>query len=501
MTKGNPFKHRWQLESPEWVKQRKREWPSVKRNLEQSGVSVKAMKFFKAFYVEGVEPPNVVPGTFTRIDFYPKHRLFFTPSETEEEVREVFDSAFPSDYNSMLVSAAAGAAGLIADGNEFGYAGEQEKLIAHALFPKEHNEDDEVYWGKETWKKYIPAEEFVERFISRAYAFLVGTTGRNTEIVRHTYEHFLSSLRFLEHQGVSFHDHSLPALLSCLFNFVEPRAAIGEASPARLFAEKLQARLSDDDAPKSIQEAIVALGPNRVWEFPRHQVPEQLPLYPAQLLANEWTAPFPRALHGIEPLEALAALVQSAQRVGLLPANMIFPAPEQCNLRGWLNGGLVERMGFGLAEDVPAYRFRFWFSPTEHLSNRSDARLGLEVFLPVLPKGRAIDEITPTLIYYPRLSADYHEYFPSIVLLLKEREFRRALYTSTGKHLLFYHPEVSDEVYALEFSENPMLKLGYFMLEDMKSGSLELALESPEIAQWQGPSLPQADISRVYQDV
>src|SRR5690606_9263024 len=98
MPKKNPFKHRWKLDDPERVKQRKREWPWVKRNLEESDVSVKAIKFFMAFYVEGLEPPNSVPGTFHRIDFLSKHRLFFTPSNTEEEVREVFESAYPSEY-------------------------------------------------------------------------------------------------------------------------------------------------------------------------------------------------------------------------------------------------------------------------------------------------------------------------------------------------------------------------------------------------------------------
>jgi len=72
--KENPFISRWKLDDPQWVKQRKRNWKYIKENLIQEGKKTKALKHFKAFYVEGIEPCEARGSIPHKIGFGAYHR-------------------------------------------------------------------------------------------------------------------------------------------------------------------------------------------------------------------------------------------------------------------------------------------------------------------------------------------------------------------------------------------------------------------------------------------
>jgi hypothetical protein len=117
----------------------------------------------------------------------------------------------------------------------------------------------------------------------------------------------------------------------------------------------------------------------------------------------------------------------------------------------------------------------------------------------VLPKALEINEDTPALIYYPRLSNHYNDLYPTEALLLKERQFRQDIFDRSNKYLLDYS-DATEEVSTQVFLNNPRLPAGYYFIRDYKSGTMELAIEGPDVEPWQGESLPPLDFESITAD-
>lgn len=364
----NPFIHRWKLDDPQWMKQRKEQWNGVRRNNEHA--SAKALKEIKDLFLFGIirrdRNESYYPaGTLTTWEFP------FVPCETIEEVIEVMESLWVvNDYYTGLNAVAFGFE--CALDNPFGCLGGREELFAKALFPGEYREESVFLpYGRETreYKKYIPAEKFVPEFERQAYRFLTETHSSPYNPVQYILEHYLSCIRHLEGASQPVPHHAwLPNLLSCVFNIVEPRAPWGDESNVARFARCFAERLQQPDIPKSLRAGIDALGPNRLCEYSRINPPKDVPNY----LTSEWQAPEIRVLHNVTPEVALQIVFSSAKRTGLLPEAFRPPTPVPVNIAPLLSDDfIVKKLERPLNAAVPAHRITVWFDPRVRFSNHN----------------------------------------------------------------------------------------------------------------------------------
>ena len=150
-------------------------------------------------------------------------------------------------------------------------------------------------------------------------------------------------------------------------------------------------------------------------------------------------------------------------------------------------------------QPVPAYRLKVWFEPKITISNNPLCQFGADFFILVLPKALEVTEDTPALIYYPRLSNHYTELYPTEALLLKERQFRQSVFDQSEKHLLDYS-DTTDELPPSYFMNNPELPKGYSFLQDYKSGTMELAIDGPDVDPWKGEPLPPLNLENIKVD-
>ncbi len=481
----NPFIHRWKLDDQNWIKKRKKNWPYIEANLKCELKGNKELKHFKAFYVNGVEPPD-------RIGFDASHRLAYTPCESEEEVWEVFNNGPPSEYERMLHLGAWG--GVTDTNNPFGYAGGQEILIAKTLYNKTYSESYEYYQGKKI-AKFISSAEYVDRFIMSSCRYLAGDIERYYITLPYNLNYFISCIKHLEKIQKPFNLHPwLPNLLSLAYNFVEPRAPLGKTSEAARFARQIVDRLKQDDIPICLENAIEKLGSNRLLEYSVDETPGHEVVF-VQNLYGPWSAPYPRVVHGLSAKTALAVLLSSARRVKLVSNDYSLPGAQAINLGSLLSKQFSESLGYESDETVPGYRYTIWFSPQQSFSNNPDAKFGVDLLIPILSNEKRIEKNTPVLIYYPRLSEHYRYWYTTEILLLLERQLRRDVFLYFGSFLIEYDEASNNnpnKVLPDYFNEHFRLEPGYDVLKDYKSGTMELALDGPDVEDWTGDTLPPA---------
>lgn len=96
------FKHWWKTDDPEWVAQRKREWKIIKANAYKEE-EAQRVKRYAHFYVYGEVLPRIYMGA--RLDgvIDSSARLFMTPYETADQLRELFDSFSFNEKRSVLL--------------------------------------------------------------------------------------------------------------------------------------------------------------------------------------------------------------------------------------------------------------------------------------------------------------------------------------------------------------------------------------------------------------
>ena len=484
--KENPFISRWKLDDPQWVKQRKKNWKYVKENLIQEGKKTKALKHFKAFYVEGIEPCEARDSNPFQIGFGAYHRLAFTPSGTKEEVLAIIDYVSPDHYSNCYDVGLSGR--LLMEG--------QQELMARTLFPDQYQEEKVLYNQKEYDKGY-PADEFIKEYEQDVYHFLTATTAPLYFPCQYIFNHYLSCVEHLEQKGEPVPHHEwFPNLLSCLFNFVEPRASLGEDSNVAQFAAKCVKRLSEKDVPKSLQEIIKSLGENRLAEYSRAAPPKDSAYFVNKKLVSDWAAPYPRVFHGSMPAHAMELMMKSLLRVGLLTKQYTLAKPAEVDISPLLTTEFINQLGYIDSQPVPAYRLTVWFEPDITISNNPLCQFGADFFILVLPKELEVNEDTPALIYYPRLSNHYNELYPTEALALKERQFRQDVFDQSGKYLLGYSTN-TDELSPSYFMDNPELRIGYRFIRDYKSGTMELAIGGPDVEPWQGAALPLLNLESI----
>ena len=289
--KENPFISRWKLDESQWLKQRKKNWKYIKEKLIQEGKKTKVLKHFKAFYVDGIEPCEARGSDPYQIGFTASHRLAFTPSSTKEEVLAIVDYVNPDQYLNCHDVGLSG---------RFLLDGEQE-LIATSLFPDQYQEK-KVLYNQTEYDKSFPADKFIKEYERDVYCFLTATTASLYYPRQYIFNHYLSCVEHLEQKGEPILHHEwFPNLLSCLFNFVEPRASLGEQSNVAQFAAKCVKRLSEEDVPKSLQAEIKALGENRLAEYHRGYPAKESAYFVNKHLVSDWAAPYPRVFHGDKP--------------------------------------------------------------------------------------------------------------------------------------------------------------------------------------------------------
>ena len=487
--KENPFISRWKLDDPQWLKQRKKNWKYIKENLLQEGKKTKALKHFKAFYIEGVEPCEARGSDPFQMGFGAYHRLALTPSSTKEEVLAIVDHVSPDQYLNCFDVGLSGR--LLLDG--------EQELMAASLFPDQY-EEKKVLFNQEEYDKGFSADMFVKEYERNAYYFLTTTTASLYFPCQYIFNHYLSCIDHLEQKGEPIPHHEwFPNLLSCLFNFVEPRASLGEQSNVAKFAEKCVKRLSEEDVPKSLQAEIKALGENRLAEYHRGYPAKESAYFVNKHLVSDWAAPYPRVFHGSETRHAIELMVKSLSRVGLIPEHYSLSKSEEVDISRLLTDEFVNQIGYAGGQPVPAYRLTVWFEPDMTISNNPLCQFGADFIILVLPKELEVNEDTPELIYYPRLSNHYSELYPTEALLLKERQFRQDVFDQSGKYLLRYSDE-TDELSPEEFCKSPELPMGYNFFQDYKSGTMELAIEGPDVDPWKGEPLPPLNLENINVD-
>lgn len=96
------FKHWWKTDDPEWVAQRKREWKIIKVNA-YSGEAAEMVKRYAHFYVYGDVLPRFYMGVKRDGRIPESDRLFMTPYETAEQLKELFESFNSSEKKIILL--------------------------------------------------------------------------------------------------------------------------------------------------------------------------------------------------------------------------------------------------------------------------------------------------------------------------------------------------------------------------------------------------------------
>lgn len=492
---NNPFASQWQLDDPKWVKKRKKNWKHIKENLIKEGKRTKILKHFKAFYVEGLEPCEARGADIYDIGFTAYHRLAFTPCSKTQDVFDIIDYIEPKEYSSCFNFALNG--GVVALNNSFGYSGGQEEIIAKSLFPDEYNEI-KIRQNDEDYFKCMPAAEFIKEYERQVYYYLTSVNVSYPYTpCQYILNHYISCIEYLEEKGKHVPHHKwLPTLLSCLFNFVEPRTSLDGESDVAKFVTNCIERLSKNNLPQSLRNAINGLGKNKLIEHTRAAPPNELPYFVDTTLCSDWDSPWPRVLHGLKAEEALSIYIKCAKDVGLLSENFIFPAPEYVNISSLVSDSFIEQLGSTPNSPIPAYHFTFWYQQNKKISSFSEATFGVDIFLLVQSSKKELNEHSPILIYFPRLSEHYKKHCPNETLILLERQLQREIHEQSGKYLLHYSKRkgnISEE----SFFKNPCVNPGYYFIKDFKSGTMELAIEGPDVEPWQGESLPPLNLENI----
>ena len=78
---ANPFKHRWNSDDPDFLKQRKRQWHFVKYHYVNRCLSAKELNKLKIFFLVGDWPDGIMPDTGPF--------LGWTPSKDVSDVQEL----------------------------------------------------------------------------------------------------------------------------------------------------------------------------------------------------------------------------------------------------------------------------------------------------------------------------------------------------------------------------------------------------------------------------
>ena len=96
------FKHWWRTDDPEWVAQRKREWKIIKANA-YSEEEAERVKRYAHFYVYGDVLPRIYMGARLDGGVYDCDRLFMTPYETADQLKQLFESFSFNEKRSVLL--------------------------------------------------------------------------------------------------------------------------------------------------------------------------------------------------------------------------------------------------------------------------------------------------------------------------------------------------------------------------------------------------------------
>lgn len=490
----NPFQSRWRLDDREWVKNRKQQWLEVKVRLAELGKSAKEIKALKAFWLTGEIPHSTLGDSI----FFRNFEWFiYTPCESEEQAWELVNHLACDEYtvkNMLGVAAFANAHG-------------QEEYLAKALIP-DHYEERKLRTTSKHREDYVDfyfsADKFVDEYEGSWYLFL---SHQNISFehctVQYNFEHYLSCLKHLEQQRIAVvHRADLKHALNMTYHCVEPRLSWDNAARrVSQFARRVVERLQQDDIPLTLRQQIEALGDQQLFEYSRNRPPSENILCGDKRIGGEKSLPDLRILHGFEPTKALAVMVSAAQTVELLPTDYTISEPEQCDLSGWISEGLAAAFGYE-SGTVPAWRFTFWFSPKERLCSSDSARVGADVYIPVPLPGRIYEKETPSLIYRPRLTAEYRELYPSEVYFLKERQWRRQVFDASGHYLLGYSDD--EDFYAhlpRNFVKYQSKNMSYNILGRYDFDFFENAIEGDGVKPWHGEPLPMVEWNKVLQDV
>ena len=180
----------------------------------------------------------------------------------------------------------------------------------------------------------------------------------------------------------------------------------------------------------------------------------------------------------------------------MLSKNYILPAPEYVNISSLVSDSFIEQLGLTPNSPIPAYHFTFWYQQNKKISNYSEATFGIDIFLLVQSNEEKSNETSPILIYFPRLSEHYKKYCLNETLMLMERQLQREIHEQSDKHLLHYSKRKGN-ISAESFLNNPCVNPGYYFIRDFKSGTMELAIDGPEVEPWKGEPLPPLNLVNI----
>jgi hypothetical protein len=498
--RGNPFKSRWRSDDPDFTKQRKKKWPFVKQFHVDRSMSAKELKKLKLFFLEGEWPDGNMPGI--------GEFLAWTPVETTQDVEALLKYLIVEvrgkDYISMSNIYVATSGGCrVSSNSPVSYALGNEELLSNVVLGKCYTDEIQFSSGEPSAiPRHITPQEFILNYETYIQHFLTSVDPYIYAPVRYSLEFYLSCVHHMEDQDqdqdqtVKHHDN-FANIISTAFNFVEGGQGADKAtSKVGEYAQLLCERLTQPNTPVSIKQTIDALGPNYLIEYARKTDSNEEVYVLNQYVSVDslWgVAPFPRVMRGLVHHDAISAFWQAVITSQLLPRDTPMPDINCVDVGGILSGSLVKELGYKPREPVPAYKISVWYQPNVIIANNVGAEFGADLFL-LLPKNGVINETTTSVLYYPRLNKYYQDWIPTTVLLLKERQIRRALWEETSKHLFIYYDGIWCVPVADAFMDSPGLDIGFEILCDDDEGDINHSIVGPNTPPWEGEPLPELNL-------
>lgn len=468
----NPFKHRWKLDDPEFVQQRKRCWPYIKKDLEKKGSRAKELKQHKAFFMEGEYLKDDLGVTYLP-DV--EHALGWTPCANESEMQELIDWLISrSEQNVRAINfLALVGRHLGCPDAPFGFALGNELLISRTFLGDGYNPDLHVTIYSKVVPKFIAASELIKEFELRAFQSLMNPNAEFYRPLLQNIDFYLSCIRHIESEREYIPDRNeigsikdFSALISAVFHFVEP-GQTGEKPPSKLakLASGLKAMFLREDVPAYLKKELAKMPPSRLIEYKR--IPDsENHIYVLSSLKKQsakGAIPMPRVLRGAQHESAFIAFQEAWIINGLLSNTAIRPRLELVNSVSMFPQGLLKDLGYDKESVVPAWRHSIWYTPDVLISNSGKAKFGCDLFF-IVPKSGKVDPDTTSVFYFPRVNEHFSNWFPTSVLMLKERQVRRTVWEKTGCQFLQYGDRENQPIENY-FMDDAKMNTGYPILD------------------------------------
>ncbi|MCB1735301.1 MAG: hypothetical protein H6981_08270 [Gammaproteobacteria bacterium] len=493
----NKFQHLWKLDDPEWVRQRQAAWAEITRknpcDPRPSSFKAKELAAEKAYFLRGEIYQDNVWGPVISHYMLPTD----APVETADDVRELYAAAGPG-IRDFLITVNAHLS------FPWRWKIPQQRLWSETMIPKSFDPASSPW--KEDKGRYL--ETHVRVYVKDCEARMASlmTADRDHPFgipVTTNLAFYFSCTRWLAAQPEGYQPHpGMARFLSGLYNYVEPRASLGEASEWQVFFAAVRAHIDAGDATDQIVRMRDALGPHRLHELSRVDWdPDRYLRFGSDDLQLEGPLGYAPTLtlYDAEPVALLRACLDALRASDLVGENPNPTVGEPVDLVRVFSPAFNKELGAGGARHIPGYRVSVPLRAPQRISNHDGAGFGVDFYIPKSALDNAPAPERPALIYVPRLNAHYRDWFPTLPLLLLERRWRRELFDRTGKQFVFLDPQGRFEACGMEFQHQACHLTGHpdhYILprKAWLRGHVDVAIDGLPVSPWAGKPLPPLEL-------